>query len=156
TINGNGFVGDTFNIAKFAGVGTFTGTSANDIFNINTKTVALSSAATGTGTSTAYLGNPVSLKTTSGSKIVKVVAGFGTFAVGQAVIGPNIPAGATIASINGTNLTLSAVATGTGTNTCVIGIVGTTITQISLATTAGSKAADVVGNYRIATGKAIV
>jgi len=160
TINAGGFIGDKFNIGKFAGVGTITGTSGNDVFNINTSTIAMSSAASGTGTSTAYFGAGVGIKTTTGSNVIKVVSGFGTFAVGQRVIGPNIPTGATILSISGTNLTISAVATGSSTNTCVIGVVGGTgtrgITQVSLNTTTGKKAADVVGNFRITAGLAIV
>lgn len=160
TLNANGFIGDIYNIARFSGVGTFTGGSGDDVFNINTPTVTMSSQASGTGTSTAYLGGAVSVKTTSGSKVVKVVAGFGTFAIGQTVIGPNIPAGSTIVGISGTNLTLSAAATGTGTNNCVIGVIGGTgprgIEQVSLATIAGKNTADVVGNFKIAAGQAIV
>lgn len=158
TIDGSaGFLGDTFNIDDFSGVGNFTGTSGDDTFNINTNTITLSSAATGSGTSTAYVGTAAfNLSTTSGSTTAKVASTAGLVA-GEAVVGPGVTAGTTISAIlNLTNIKLSTGAIATGTNMSLIGVIGSSIKQTTLTTTAGKKTADEGGSTILSAGETVV
>ena len=160
TISG-GDGNDTINVENYTGVGDFSGDSGDDIFNIDTDTITLSAAATGTGTISAYLGTGLNLTTTKSSKAAKVSSTVG-LAIGQAVIGPNVPANTTITQIFGSTLTLSQAATATGTAATLIGIVGTPTTpganifQITITTTTGSQTANPSGAIVPVAGQTII
>ncbi len=82
-----------------------------------TGTVKLSPTTPGAAPTTSYTFTSTSLtgNTTAGTNAITGLAGTGNLAVGEAVTGPGIPAGATIASIlSASTLTISGSATATG------------------------------------------
>ncbi|HTQ39948.1 MAG TPA: hypothetical protein VMJ32_13045, partial [Pirellulales bacterium] len=158
SIDASGFVGDLFNVKSFTGTGNFdfTGSFGANVFNVNTTDITLSLPAIGSGSASGYAGSAVNLATTSGSKTAKLNSTAGLF-VGEAVVGPDIATGTTIAAIvNTTTITLSTVATGSGVNATLIGTIGANIVPVTYTTTSGSTDVTVSTVAGISVGQSIV
>ena len=114
--------------------------SGATIQSVNGLTITLSAAATATNAGASLTSNSTTFtaNTLTGSTLLSSLSSLNGLAVGQAVSGTGIPAGATIAAINGLTATLSAAATATPAALTPTGYLTAGSTTVSgVSTTAG-------------------